>query len=236
MSESVSNSFIPKRNPGTKPRQVRTRNVFILSAISYALFISAPLASAGVFIYKLQAEKNATTAIKALDEAIATFDEADFKRVIEYEERLNRAEFLVDSHISMSSLLRILSDATAQTVQFKDLEIERADKDTVKVKAAIRTSSLDGVLFQRGQYKATTKIADTNLNKITFGTVETTAKDAVTSAGDNTVSLTAEFTFTADEIRYTPLSVYNSANSVQTTVPQSDTGTSTLEDTNNETS
>ena len=67
--------------------------MFILSAISYALFISAPLASAGVFIYKLQAEKNATTAIKALDEAIATFDEVDFKRVIEYEERLSRSEF-----------------------------------------------------------------------------------------------------------------------------------------------
>lgn len=203
MSESVSNSFIPKRNPGTKPRQARTRNVFILSAISYALFISAPLASAGIFIYKLQAEKNATAAIKALDEAIATFDDTDFKRVIEYEERLNRTEFLVDSHVSITALLRILSNATAQTIQFKDLEISRLSDSVVTVKAGMRTSALDGVLFQRGQYKATSKIADTKLDKIILGNTAD-GKDIVNS---NEVSLSAEFEFTADDIRYTPLSV-----------------------------
>lgn len=208
MSESVSNSFIPKRNPGTKPRQARTRNVFILSAISYALFVSAPLASAGVFIYKLQAEKNASAAIKNLDEAIATFNEGDFKRVIEYEERLNRAEFLVNSNISVSTLLKILSESTAQTIQFKDLEISRTADDIVMVKAGLKTSSLDGVLFQRGQYNVTQKIADTKLNQITLGTVKGVTKEVDQDSND--VSLTAEFTFSADEIRYTPLSV-NSA-------------------------
>ena len=205
MTESASNSFIPKRNPGTKPRQTRTRNVFVLSAISYALFVSAPLASAGVFIYKLQAEKNASAAIKELDTAIATFNEGDFKRVIEYEERLNRSEFLVNSNVSMSSLLKILSDATAKTVQFKDLEISRVDNKTVVVKAGVRTSSLDGVLFQRGQYKATTKITDTQLNQIVLGTAKDTTKDAAVSKND--VSLSAEFKFSSDQISYTPLTV-----------------------------
>ena len=207
MIESASNSFIPKRNPGTKPRQARTRNVFILSIVSYALFVSAPLASAGVFIYKLQAEKNATAAISELDAAIVTFNEDDFKRVIEYEERLKRVEFLVGSHVSISSLLQILNDATAQTVQFKDLEINRVDDTNVVVKAALRTSALDGVLFQRGQYKATPEIKTTQLSQIKFSAPQNDVGGVISST--NEVNLLAEFSFTADEIKYVPLSFQN---------------------------
>jgi len=174
----------------------------------------------GVYIYKLQAEKNATAAIKELDQAIATFKDGDFKRVLEYDERLNRTQFLIDNHISISSLIKILSAATAQTVQFKTLEISRTDTKTVEVKGALKTSSLDGVLFQRGLYKATTKIADTAFKQIVL-VAPAAAAEKITDL-KNEVELTAEFNFSAGEILYTPLSLVSSGSLVE---PASAVGT-----------
>lgn len=229
MPPSASSSFIPKRNPGTKPRQTRTRNVFVLSIISYALFVSAPLASAGVFIYKLQAEKNSNSAIKELDEAIATFNDGDFKRVIAYEQRLNQAEYLVENNVSMASLIRILSNSTLKTIQFTNLEISRETSDTVVVKAKLLTSALDGVLFQREQYKLAPEISDTVFNELILTSVTSDEKDSSKiSQTSKEVALTAEFKFLADEIRYTPLSISNQVTE-EATVDNFDSATTTSE-------
>jgi len=174
-----------------------------LSIISYSLFIAAPLASAGVFIYKLQAEKSASKAITALDIAIKDFNDKDFKRLIDFEKRLSLSGNLVESHVSITALLQVLSGATAENIQFKNLTLKRENKDTVSVVADIVTPTLDSVLFQRGEYKATTKISDTQFVDVTLstGVDDTDSKAAV----KNEVRLKATFAFNGSDIIYTPL-------------------------------
>ena len=87
MPPSQASSFIPKRNPGTKPKSVRRYNFFLLSVISYSLFVAAPLASAALFIYQISAEAKFAAAVKNLEEQIQTFNEDDLARVVEFDER-----------------------------------------------------------------------------------------------------------------------------------------------------
>jgi hypothetical protein len=222
MPPSPSGSFIPKRNTGSRPHGVRRYNFFILPIISYTLFIAAPLASAALFIYQIRVESQFKAAVANLEEQIQVFNDADLTRVIEFDDRLTLANELVDSHVSLVSLLAILENATADTVQFKNLSITRKDDKTLLAKGSLTTSALDGALFQRSTYSAATQISEAKLNGVTLLTggaseAKTDGKTETVSAAKGSVLLNAEFTFAADKILYAPLGVpAGSDSSVQT--------------------
>jgi hypothetical protein len=214
MPPASSSSFIPKRNPGAKPKHAPVKSVFVLSVISYSLFIAAPLASVGVFIYQLQAGKNSAEALTELNQAINSFNESDYFRVLEFNDRLNATKALNDSHVSVASTLDIIAKATADTVQFKTLNLNRTDTDTLSIKAELETSAFDGALFQRGQYDAQDLIADTSFTAVKFDTLEGSTAVVQSSnqqANTKVVNLNAEFTFAAADIAYTPLSAFTTA-------------------------
>ena len=126
MPESPSSSFIPKRGPGKKPATTRPGNFVVFSVLSYALFVSAPLASAGVFIYERHTQNQFDKAVVALDQAIVNFNDGDLKRVTEFDDRLTTSKLVLESHASIVTLLQAIEKSTAQTVKFKNLEIGRA--------------------------------------------------------------------------------------------------------------
>jgi hypothetical protein len=228
MSDLPSSSFIPKRNPGNKSKPTRRYNFFILSILSYALFVAAPLASAGVFIYDRQADIKFSQAVRTLKTEIETFSEADLARVVDFDERLQASGALLDSHVSLLSIFSILESATAGTVQFTDLKIERTDKNSLTVDASLRTSALDGVLFQRTEYKAKNNIASSSLSDITLISPDTeVGKDGKISVASDAeskgVELKAQFVFSADTILYTPLQ-----STATTSVPITPIATTTI--------
>ncbi len=198
MPPSTSGSFIPKRNPGAPVRAPRQKNFFVLSIVSYSLFIAAPLASAGVFIYHLQVQKNFAEVVKNLDTAITSFNQSDYDRVISFNRRLLAVNELVAGHVSITTLLNTLGAATANTVQFKNLELTRTDAEKIAIKADLLTPALDGALYQRGQYDANT-IIDT----AAFSEVKLIPASAEAAGGE--VELKAEFSFSAGDVLYAPL-------------------------------
>ncbi len=212
MPESPSSSFIPKRGAAKNKRPAgRKYNFFILSIISYALFVAAPIASAVVFIYEKYTEKVFAQAVIDLDTAINTFSEADMQRVVEFEDRLVAADQLLNSHVSLVSLMNILESNTAATIQFNSLAVERTSPDKLTATAAITTDEFDALLFQRGIYKGNEQIADTKFSAVTFAgaageeTSSSVSQTEVESANDTkSITLQAGFEFSADSILYTP--------------------------------
>jgi hypothetical protein len=209
MPPAPASSFIPKRNSGQKPKQARVKSVFLLSIISYSLFIAAPLASAGVFIYKLQVDKSAAATLEEVARPLAVFNESDYLRLLDFNDPLSAANALNGSHISIASALDILAKSTAETVQFNKIEFERTSTNLLTVNAELETSAFDGALFQRGQYAAEDSIESSQFEDVTLVSTEVATGEVQSSsqpvtAGLKTVTLAAEFTFTADTIAYNP--------------------------------
>ena len=206
MPESPSSSFIPKRGPGKKPASARTGNFVLFSVLSYALFVSAPLASAGVFIYERHKENQFNKAVVALDQAIINFNEEDLKRVTEFNERLIISKSLLESHASIVTLLRAIENSTAQTVKFKTIDITRKDKSTLAVTGILSTTNFDGALFQRTSY-----VAADIINNPLFTDVKLTkpkVEDPKTKVvGEKNVELKVSFDFAVSDIVYAPAAI-----------------------------
>ena len=164
-----SSSFIPKRTTGTKIRQKRTRNFFLLSIVSYACLIAAPTASAAVYVYQMYTERQFDKIVTQLDEAIGVFSEAEMARVLEFDRRLKMAEHLVDTHVSIVKALTSLEQTTVRNAGFRSLTIKRLDEDTVAVEGKLLVNNFDTALFQRGAYNAeTATMASVGLDNIAF--------------------------------------------------------------------
>lgn len=204
MPESPSSSFIPKRGPGKKPTSVRKSNFVLISIVSYALFVSAPLASAAVFIYERHTENQFNTAVVALDQAIVNFKEEDLKRVTDFNERLSLSKSLLSAHASISTLLTAIENSTAQTVRFKGIDITRKDKATLEVNGILTTANFDGALFQRSTYTAADIISNPLFTDIKL--TQTKAEDSkVSSVSDKSVEFKVAFDFAVSDVSYKPL-------------------------------
>ena len=202
MTPSSSGSFIPKRNPSNRPTPGGRRNFFVMSMISYALFIAAPLASIAVFIYDRHTVTQFNKAVANLETEINTFNEVDFARVADFDDRLLLANTLLASHVSFVSLFSILESATAETVQFSEMTIKRSSDDTLSVDASLKTSALDGALFQRGAYNAKDGIASSVFSEVGFAALD---GDGATLSGSKAVALKAQLTFNAADVLYLPI-------------------------------
>lgn len=204
MPESPSSSFIPKRGVGKKPTIVRKSNFVLLSIISYALFVSAPLASAAVFIYERHTQNQFNKAVVNLDQAIENFKEEDLRRVTEFSERLTLTKNLLGSHVSIDGLLRNIESATAQTVVFRSIDITRVDKSTVSVTGLLTTDKFDGALFQRSAYDAKEIIKNPLFSDVKL-VVPVQEGEVVTSSNEKTVEFKVAFTVAVADMPYAPV-------------------------------
>ncbi len=203
MPESPSSSFIPKRGVGKKPTVVRKSNFVLLSIVSYALFVSAPLASAAVFIYERHTQNQFNKAVVNLDQAIESFSEEDLNRVTQFNEQLLLTKTLLAAHASIDNLLKKIETATAQTVVFRSMDITRIDKSTLSVTGLLATEKFDGALFQRSAYDAAEIIKNPLFSDVKL-VMPAPDADTVTSADKKTVEFKVGFNVTVSDVLYTP--------------------------------
>lgn len=203
MPESPTSSFIPKRGVGKKITSPRKSNFILLPIISYALFVSAPLASAAIFIYERHTQNQFNKAVVNLDLAIENFKEEDLKRVTDFNERLSLTKKLLEAHVSMVQLLKTIETSTAETVKFESMDITRVDISTISVKSLLSTSEFDGALFQRSAYDAAEIISNPLFSGVTLlQAAPKKADDDSSDNGERSVEFQVAFDFAASDIRY----------------------------------
>jgi hypothetical protein len=201
MADLSNSSFIPKQNPVKNTRRAASRQVYILTLVSYLLIISALMAAVGVFAYDRYTQSVLASEIESLNKEIADFNAEDMERVVDLNERLQAATTLLDMNVSLRSVLAIIEDATIDTVQFESLKFTRVGASDIKLDATIITDSFDSVLFQRQMYEGAKK-----LSTVTLEDVQITLESDEEGGGKpkNSVSFTALFSVNPSEALYVP--------------------------------
>lgn len=168
MPNTPNASFIPKQGPVRKVRQTASRQVHLLTVVSYVLFVSTMVASGGVFLYNRHLTGQLDNEVQKLGSAIGGFSDADMDTVREFNIRLHQAQGRLDKSISITSVFDALEDATLKSAQVTELSIKRDDDAQVLVSAKVNTDSFDASLFQRGVYERNSVIKDVQISDLTL--------------------------------------------------------------------
>jgi hypothetical protein len=195
-----TSSFIPKRSAGQPARQRRQHSFFLLAIISYACLIAAPTASAAVFVYQLYTERQFQQVVAELDTAINAFSQADLEQVLEFNDRLKKAADIVDKQVAVGLALQALEQTTATEVAFTTLSLTRQPDASVAIVGDLITTNFDAALFQRTEYAKADLTKTAKITNVAF----TPQSDGIES---KRVEIKGTFTFTPDQIRYTPQAV-----------------------------
>jgi len=200
MSEISSSSFIPKRKANDLSKPAGHRNIFILSIVSYALFVAAPVAAATIFIYQKYTDNTFQQNVVNLDTVIKSFNDADMLRVLDFHERLKLTSQIFHSQVSLASLLNILEQSTVKTVKFNSLKISQAEAGSLLAEAELSADSFDAVIFQRGQYENNQSLASSSFTNLIFTPPNSETTKDVKTTDSKPIKLTTKFTFTKDNI------------------------------------
>ena len=197
MPNTPNASFIPKQGSAKRVRQTASRQVHILTVVSYVLFVATLVASMGVFFYNRYLDKRLNGEVEKLSSDIGGFSEADMDTVREFNIRLHQAQGRIDKSISITSVFGALEDATLKSVAISELTITREDDSQILVKAKVNTDSFDASLFQRGVYERNSVIKNVEITDLTLD--RNTEENSISG-----VSFLAKITVPLQDIPYKP--------------------------------
>jgi len=170
MVNETQSSFIPKNNLSPRKKVGRRHNLFFVSIVVYGFFITAPIASAVVFIYEKHTSNEVNKTIKELDTAIKTFSESDLLAVTQFSERLSKSNELLNTTVSLEQIFQFFLEISPQTVSYKSITIDTADTEsgTVVISAEVASESFDNVLFFRDELLRSARLANAEISDLTY--------------------------------------------------------------------
>lgn len=201
MPDTQQSSFIPKRGPVRQIKRASTRQVYLITVLSYVSVFAALFAAAGVFIFSQIVSKQLQEEIIAFNTAAKSFNEADLFRLVDLESRLLQTNFILAQQYSMPGVLEALEKSMLRSVRAESLnislesdEVANSNSPTTEVAPAVfladatfRTDTLDSVIFQRDTYGGVSDIEATVVEELTpaFANVESTAQSAAERVNQN---------------------------------------------------
>lgn len=198
---SDNNSFIPKRGPASRPRRVRSQQLYVFTLVSYVLFFASLVASIGVFFFDRYIDQQLENEVSALNSEIDRFREADLDTVRAFNARLENMKDRVNATVSLPTILTIIENTTAQSAQVERLSIERQNDEQLAVTAVMQTDTFDSSLFQREFYEQDTQINAVSLDNLSINFAAGEASDTAPLA--TTVSFNAELLIPAAAVPLT---------------------------------
>jgi hypothetical protein len=122
MENSFQTSFIPKK-PMTmtaRPFAKEPRSLFFYIALF--LFIVSLLASGGLFLYKAYLNNQKDISSKSLSEVRGSFEKATIEELDLYDKRTNIITELLNKHIVLTPLFKLLEENTIPSIQYTNFE------------------------------------------------------------------------------------------------------------------
>jgi hypothetical protein len=180
------------------------------------------IASAGTFFYKKYQDNLLLEEHSKLYESIKVFSEANMKKVLDYDRRLQQANNRFDNSISIASILVALEAATADTVKIETLDFERQLDDKVILSAEIKTDNFDSTIFQRGTYEGNGILQSVVIDSLNTASIDGNISDTTGEQVESSkfVSFLATIEVPLSEVPYTGDDIQSS---VQITQPVTET-------------
>jgi len=124
MEPKFQTSFIPKApvttGTGTNITSIHRTNIF--SVLSTVLFILGLLAAGGVFAYKQYVSAQVAQASTDLGAAKDAFQPEKIQEFVDVSSRLSAAKQLLNKHIEVSQMFKLLQSLTVSKVRFSSLQ------------------------------------------------------------------------------------------------------------------
>lgn len=169
MIDTNQNSFIPKRGPTKQIKRAVTKNVYIITILSYVALFVVLVASGGIFIYQQVVQNRFTETIVAFNTATQSFNEADLQRVAQLESRLRQTKYIVNRQYSMAEILEKIEKSVIGTSRLVSLQITPYEAPSARQSRSadpavvaqdglflftfdIGSDSYDSVIFQRDTF------------------------------------------------------------------------------------
>ncbi|MCA9363668.1 hypothetical protein KC727_00390 [Candidatus Kaiserbacteria bacterium] len=231
MAENQGPSFIPKHAPGMLPSNVRKRKRFhVLGFVGNALLIASIVLAVGAYFYEGFAESRLENEKLALEEERGRFDESDLIDIKNFARRLDAATFLLDNHITPTTIFDMLELNTKENIQFTSLQMSQSPSQNMQLSIKGGTEEFNTIALQALQFADTTFFKDavvTNLSTRGVNVSELAEGASVTSSRnqhDLTFDIVA--TIPAGLLQYEGLDAFKNQAApeveVETTAPATD--------------
>lgn len=209
-------SFIPKRNPKKPVKRNSPRPVFIGTIIVRIFFFAVLIAALAVFTYERKLERDYDAEVLALNNAINSFSESDWQKVLEIDTRLYQAKQRLDNTVSVTSIFDALEASTISTVTINNFELKRVDDSTLSINSEMTTDSFDSVIFQREVLKANDKLSVADVHELELSNGQSNQNQ---TNGETSVKFIAELNVNPDTVRHLPVGQRNNANTIPVEAP-----------------
>ncbi len=209
MPGASNTSFIPKRNPTKKDKTTTRKQVYVGTLVIRVLFLAVIVASLVLFLYEKKVDRDLESAVRDLDNKIASFNEEEMKQVIAVDKRLRQANSRLQNTASLVSILKAIEESATEATQINSLQLKRTDDNSFAMTLALQAQSFDTVKFQREVF--TDRIPVLKNAEVSSVAVENLSEEAdfLTSATNEEAEINILFNafinIEAKDVRYTPL-------------------------------
>lgn len=134
MDKDFQTSFIPKKAIEPKPKMVKSGGGGIFNLIALIVFVASLVSAAGAYFYRDSLVNQVAQNKISLQRARAAFEPSLIEELQTLDKRLNAANVILDKHIAVSPIFKILTDITLPTVRYSDFTYELDEEsNTVNV-------------------------------------------------------------------------------------------------------
>lgn len=198
-------SFIPKAPTKAKSDGPRSRKIYILTYVSFAVFFGALLASGIAFVWGMQAQGELNVQQNRLDQEFMAFDEAGLAEITELDRRMQAAALLLDENVSAVSILSALELTTVSSVEVISVVLNKELNNTYLLEVKATAPEFNSVRYQRELLSANPVLVGSSVVETTYGIILDEEGDQEEAVGESgLVSFTLSKVLTADDIPSEP--------------------------------
>lgn len=236
MANPPGGSFIPKRPQARRSSPTKAgRRVYVFSYVAFVVFFGTLLSSGGIYFLKERAAQQLEEHALLLEAERTVFNQAEIDEIRSFDEQLQLAMTVLDSHTAFSKVFEELEQFTAAPVQFAGLDYTREVAGGTVLTLDGLTESFDVLLFQREALQQSELFGAAKFVNVSYGSAATLIEGAdridpqTSQTQFDRVTFTFESDAFADKIGYEartggvlPFEIDDSDDVDNTSVPESD--------------
>lgn len=170
-------SFIPKKPLTPTVANYKTSSNY-LTIVTVAIFLGTLAFGAGVFVYKISAEREIINQIDQLQKTKSEFDVNFIKEATRLNAKITSVKTLIDKHQAPSAVLDLLQKNTLSTVRFNNFKYSTdKTKGAITIDASGVGLGYPSIVLQSDEFGKTGALKD-----VVFSSVQPDEKGSVSFA------------------------------------------------------
>ena len=150
MESGIQSSFIPHDagQPQKNPRLGGGGLGDLLLVFGIVALAASGALAGAVFLYSQYLQSAATSDLAQIERAKQQFEPALINQLTRFDDRMQVAEQLLNTHVAPSAFFSVLNQVTLKTVSFSSLQFDTGDPHHIQVKMAGIAHSVNSIALQ----------------------------------------------------------------------------------------